>query len=155
MIDNYYFCFDIYAIYGIYDIYAIYPFGDLVTKKVINVRFLKAMSVSVWQPGSHWKAAPGQCLFGQSATIMPSGFTQGNKAMIYIISGNFHFSRSKKSSFLTGRRSPRLKVPWTRELERRWTARQVEPGGEGGVEEWGEGRDFYQQEDCDFDHFCI
>ena len=53
MIDNYYFCFDIYAIYGIYDIYAIYPFGDLVTKKVINVRFLKAMSVSVWQPGSH------------------------------------------------------------------------------------------------------
>ena len=30
MIDNYYFCFDIYVIYGIYDIYAIYPFGDLV-----------------------------------------------------------------------------------------------------------------------------
>ena len=36
-----------------------------------------------------------------------------------------------------GRRSPRLPVTWTRELMRRRTARQVEPGGDGGVVEGG------------------
>ena len=40
--------------------------------------------------GLNWKAAPGHCLFGQSTTIMPSAFNQGNKAMTYNISDTFY-----------------------------------------------------------------